>query len=397
MNIGDEMANEDKQTAHDRAINGFKTKFEASPEGFARAPGRVNLIGEHTDYSGGFVLPMAVDREIVVAFRSIAGDTCRAYSVDYDETSEFSVSNPERVEGHHWSNYLRGVASVLNKASHKVVALEMAFAGDLPEGAGLSSSAAVEVATVMAFDAASGLGINPVEHVKLAQAAEVEFVGVNCGIMDQFVSRLGEENHCLRIDCRDLSYEPFALPSSDVCVIVADSGVSRKLSSGEYNKRRSACESAAAKLTDNKSILLRDVKLEDLLAAKDDLTEIEYNRSLHVLQENARVGLFAQAVRDGNYIQAGKLINDSHNSLKNLFEVSSKELDMLVDIARSTDGVYGSRLTGAGFGGCTMALVKLGKEQDYIERVEKIYPERSSLKTRTWKFLPARGATAEIL
>jgi len=379
----------------ERARAAFREKFGGEPEGVARAPGRVNLIGEHTDYNGGFVLPMAVDREVAVAFRSKAGRESSVYSADYDELCAFDTDAPERVDGHHWSNYVRGVASVLTKAGRPVAAINAAVEGNVPQGAGLSSSAAVEVAAVVAYDSASGLGIDPLDQVKLAQRAENEFVGVNCGIMDQFVSRLGERDRCLRIDCRDLTYAAVPIKSEDVRVVVCDTGVTRKLSAGEYNMRRSACERAAAKITGREGALLREVTLEELLASKDKLTSDEYNRALHILRENQRVGLACEALASGRYEEAGKLLYDSHASLRDLYEVSCKELDMLVEIARGVEGVCGARLTGAGFGGCTVSLVRAGAEGALEEAVMREYPGKSGLTPRVWVFEPGPGARVE--
>ena len=381
--------------ARERALESFRERFGGEPEGVALAPGRVNVIGEHTDYTGGFVLPMAIDRETVIAFRSKAGREATAFSVDYSEESTFSVEAPERVDGHHWSNYVRGVAHVLAKAGHTVAAIDMAVAGDVPQGAGLSSSAAIEVAAVLAFDAASGLALEPVTQIRLAQRAENEFVGVNCGIMDQFVSRLGERDRCLRIDCRDLTMTPVSISSEDLRVVVCDTGVTRKLSAGEYNARRSACERAAAKIVGRDDALLREVTLTQLLSAKDRLTEEEYNRALHVLRENERVGLMCEALAERRYEAAGKLMYDSHESLRDLYEVSCPELDAMVEIARHVDGVYGARLTGAGFGGCTVSLVRSGAEEAFEEAVKKEYPKRTGKTPRVFVFEPGPGARVE--
>jgi galactokinase len=378
--------------ARERALDAFKAQFGGEPDGIALGPGRVNIIGEHTDYTGGFVLPMAVDKSVAIAYRKKDGTDATVHSADYDESKTFAIANPERIEGHHWANYIMGVASVTRRAGHRVSAMEAAVAGDVPQGAGLSSSAAVEVATMVALDDVSGIGLDGLTHVRLAQRAENEFVGVNCGIMDQFVSRLGERDHCLRIDCRDLQYTKVPLKSSDVSIVVCDTGVKRKLSAGEYNARRSACESAADKLTGTAGALLRDVPLTRLLESKKDLTDEEYRRALHVLRENERVGLCCAALAEGRYEEAGKLMCDSHESLRDLFEVSCKELDAMVEIAMSVDGVYGSRLTGAGFGGCTVSLVKSGAEGALIDAVMSTYQGKTGLEPRVFVFDPGEGA-----
>jgi len=388
--------------AAERAVEAFRDRFGGGPAGVARAPGRVNVIGEHTDYNGGFVLPMAVDREVAVAFRPSAGREAVVTSADYHEDAAFDVDAPARAEGHHWSNYVRGVASVLSNAGLAVSALQAAVAGDVPQGAGLSSSAAVEVAALMAFDAASGLGLEAIDQIRLAQRAENEFVGVNCGIMDQYVSRLGERDRCLRIDCMDLTAAAVPLRSEDVRVVVCDTGVRRKLSAGEYNARRAACESAAAKLAGrqgdgDRRPLLREVTLTALLSSRDALTEEEYARALHVLRENERVGLCCEALAAGRYEAAGALLYGSHESLRNLYEVSCPELDAMVEIARGVEGVLGARLTGAGFGGCTVNLVRAGAEEALSEVIMREYPKRSDLAPRAFVFDPGPGARVEWL
>jgi galactokinase len=341
---------------------------------------------------------MAIDREAAVAFRPAAGREAVFVGADYGgEEARYRVDSPERVGGHHWSNYCRGVADVLSRAGVTVSAVEAALAGDVPQGAGLSSSAAVEVATLLAFDAASGLGLDPVDGSRLCQRAENEFVGVNCGIMDQYVSRNAVRDHCLRIDCRDLSAAAVPLLSADVRVVVADTGVARRLSAGEYNARRAACESAAAKITGREGALLREVTLTELLSARDRLTDEEHRRALHVLRENERVGLSCAALAGRRYEASGRLLYDSHESLRDLYEVSCPELDRMVEIAREVEGVLGARLTGAGFGGCTVNLVRAGKEDALREAVMREYPERTGLEPRVFVFEPGPGARVEWL
>jgi galactokinase len=379
-------------TSSERALEAFKTQFGGDPDGLALGPGRVNIIGEHTDYNGGFVLPMAIDKAVAVAFRALDGSEAAVFSADYAEEKCFDVNAPHRIEGHHWANYVMGVASVLKGAGHTVRAVQAAVAGDVPQGAGLSSSAAVEVATIVALDEVAGNKLDGLTHVRLAQRAENEFVGVNCGIMDQFVSRLGERDHCIRIDCRDLQYVKVPLKSKDVRVVVCDTGVKRKLSAGEYNNRRSACENAAAKLTGTAGALLREVTLTQLLAGKDRLTAEESRRALHVVRENERVGLCCAALAEARYGEAGTLMYDSHASLRDEYEVSCKELDTMVEIARGVDGVYGSRLTGAGFGGCTVSLVKAGSEDALRQAVLGKYQDKTGLEPRVFVFEPGPGA-----
>jgi galactokinase len=387
-----------------RAENAFRARFGREPEGIAFAPGRVNLIGEHTDYSGGFVMPLAVDLGVAVAFHSHPADTVRVWSVDYEEEDAFPahlglgspVDGSEKGPGKKgdWKSYVRGIAYVLNRygGQRGLGGAELAVAGNIPREAGLSSSAAIEVATLLALEAVSGWELQPLEEVKLAQRAENEFVGVCCGIMDQYVSRLAREEHCLRIDCRDLSALEVPLPAKDLRVIVADTGVRRKLANGEYNRRRSACERAARKLLGRADALLREVGPGELEEKRFLLTEEEHKRALHVVRENDRVERCRRALERGDYGRVGRLMCESHESLRDLYEVSCLELDIMIEIARPLEGVLGARLTGAGFGGCAVILACAGSEPQVREAIEREYPARSGRKARVFVFEAARGA-----
>jgi galactokinase len=374
----------------------FHAQFGGQPAVVVRAPGRVNLIGEHTDYNDGFVLPTAIDRCALVAAGLRADRRAQIHAVDLDAQTTFGlddVSAGESMPRHNdWSDYPRGVAWALQERGMTLAGMNALLTSDVPVGAGLSSSAAVEVAFAYTWQQLSDFVLERTDLALTCQRAESEFVGVNCGIMDQFVSRLGERDRCLRIDCRDLTYSLVPVESRDVRVVVCDTGVSRRLSAGEYNRRRAACESAAAKLAGRTGALLREVPLEKLLGGRGKLTEEEYARALHVLRENQRVGLACEALASARYEEAGRLLFDSHESLRDLYEVSCPELDALVEIARGTTGVCGARLTGAGFGGCTVNLVRAGSEGELERAVLEEYPKRSGLEPRVFVFEPGEGA-----
>ncbi len=334
----------------------FRRSFQRDPAVLAIAPGRVNLIGEHTDYNGGYVLPVAIDRTVAVAAGPSDGRVCHVRALDPGESDEFDPGSCERLPAGDWRNYVRGVAWALQDAGHRVAGADLAITGDVPQGAGLSSSAAIEVAVAGALAAISGLAIDPRALALLAQRAENEFAGVQCGIMDQFASALSREGCALLLDCRSLDTEAVRLPAGDdVAIVVVDSRVPRTLGETPYNRRREEC-SEAARLLGVES--LRDASQEMLDAAQADLPEHLYRRARHVVTENERVLDAVEALRRGDLAGLGALMHGSHESLRDDYEVSCRELDLLVDLARHAEGVFGARLTGGGFGGCTVNLVR---------------------------------------
>ena len=360
---------------------------------FFRAPGRVNLIGEHTDYNDGFVLPAAIDRAVLMAVRPHGGRQVSIYSANFQARSTFSLDEIGYDAEQPWSNYLRGVCFVLEDAGYHLRGADIAFGGDVPIGSGLSSSAALEVATATAFLALSEYDAPGEEVARLCQRAENEFVGTRCGIMDQFISVLGKAGHALLIDCRSLDYRAIPLPDG-VKLVISDTGVRRGLASSEYNTRRAQCEEGVALLQQALPgvTALRDVTPAQLEAHKDLLPEMTYRRCRHVVGEDARVLDATRAMEAGDLPALGALLNASHESLRDDYEVSCAELDLMVSLARQQPGVYGSRMTGAGFGGCTISLVADEHAREFVRAVGHAYEEQTGLQWQIYVSEATDGA-----
>jgi galactokinase len=364
----------------------FRARFDRSPAGLSEAPGRVNLMGEHTDYNQGFVLPVAIDRTIAVAFAPREDGRVRAYSLDFDEEDEFPLADIGRREGDStWANYLRGVALILQQAGHRLTGLDLVIQGDVPIGAGLSSSAALEVATLGAFATAAGLTLADRDKALLAQRAENEFVGVACGVMDPMAAVFGRTDNALRIDCRSLETEavPLNLEAHGLRIVVANTGVRRALTASAYNQRREECNRAVEMLfvllRGRRPRSLRDITLRDLVINGCFLPQDLLRRARHVVSENARVLSTVEALRRGHLVEVGRLFHASHESLAHDYEVSSPELDLMVQLARPLEGVVGTRMTGAGFGGCTVNLVRADALDDFRRDVIETYRARTDL------------------
>ena len=353
------MEMSEQASARDRALQAFRAEFGAEPEVLARAPGRVNLIGEHTDYNDGFVLPIAIDRSVYIAAARQAGDVVNLTALDYADRVAFSLHDIAFDRDHPWSNYPRGVAWVLQRRGLRLCGLSGVITGDVPAGAGLSSSAAIEVASAKAFEALCGLAIAPTDLALAAQEAENRFVGMQCGIMDQFISAMGRRGHALLIDCRSLKGELLPLPAG-CSVLVANTMKQRGLVDSEYNQRRSECEQGVRLLQAYLPGItaLRDVTPAELERFTSALPAKVAARCRHVVTENARTLEAAEALRQGDAARFGALMIASHNSLRDDYEVSCPELDRMVEFALGEPGVYGARMTGAGFGGCTVNLVR---------------------------------------
>ncbi len=371
----------------------FRKVFGAEPEVVVRAPGRVNLIGEHTDYNDGFVLPAAIDRYIWFAGRKRTDRKVVAHSVDFNGRVEFSLVAIARDGAHPWSNYLRGVSKLLEAEGHCLSGADVVFGGDVPREAGLSSSAAVEVAATVFWQKLLKLNLDAVEAVKLARKAENEFVGVPCGIMDQFISALGRKDQALFLDCRDLTYRHVPL-RGDVKIVVCNSGVKRALAQSEYEVRLKQCRQAVAQLgTAGVAVKsLREVEREDLETARDALGELLLRRARHVVSENQRVLEAVKVLEQGDVERFGELMNASHESLRNDYEVSSRELDVLVRLAREQPGVLGARMTGAGFGGCTVNLVWEDAADAFAENVRKGYEQALGVQAEIYLCQASDGA-----
>ncbi|PYV35261.1 MAG: galactokinase [Acidobacteria bacterium] len=373
----------------------FEQIFGAKPQVVARAPGRVNLIGEHTDYNDGYVLPASIDRFVWFAGRRREDRRVRAFALDFHAQAEFSLDHLLRDEQLPWSNYLRGVLKFLEEDGHSLPGADVVYGGDAPREAGLSSSAAVEVGAAALWQGLAGLRLDPVYLAKLARRAENEFVGVPCGIMDQFVSALGKQDHALFLDCRDLTYHQVPLPR-EVKIVVCNSGVKRALAQSEYEVRLKQCRQAVAQLgTAGLAVKsLRDVDEEDLETAASTLTEVLLKRARHVVTENQRVREAARALEDGDLERFGELMNQSHESLRDDYEVSSRELDALVELALHQPGTLGARMTGAGFGGCTVNLVRESSAQAFAEAVGRDYQQMFGRRAEVYLCGTSNGALA---
>ncbi|MBC7249147.1 MAG: galactokinase [Anaerolineae bacterium] len=354
--------------------NRFRQLFGTEAALVVRAPGRVNLIGEHTDYNDGYVLPVAIDRSVLLAASPRPDRRVVVHALDFEQRAEFALDDIARDDEQPWSNYQRGVAWVLQSEGFTLPGLNMALTSDVPIGAGLSSSAAVEVATAYAWQVLGGLELDRVRLALLCQRAENEFVGMNCGIMDQFISALGQRDSALLIDCRSLDYELVPIPAH-TAIIVADTRVRRELVSSEYNARRRECEEGVRLLQRYLPGItaLRDVSPVQFVDHQAHLPDGVRQRCRHVICENERVLCAVAALRAGDLRTFGRLMDESHASLRNDYEVSCPELDTLVMAAWRVKGVYGSRMTGAGFGGCTVSLVDEGAVEAFRQQVTAAY------------------------
>lgn len=365
-------------TLHTQVITTFTEQYGEPPALIIRAPGRVNLIGEHTDYNDGFVMPLAIDRAFWLALRPRADQHVSVHSLNINETALFTLTGLHKGSGTSWGEYVKGMAWALQEAGHSLTGFEGVLMSDVPMGAGLSSSAALELTIARAFAEVSQLDWNPLEMALLAQKAENEWVGVNCGIMDQMIAAAGQAGHALFIDCRDLAHEPVPLPKG-TAVVILDTATRRGLVDSAYNERRTQCEAAAQFFG---VPTLRDVTLADLEArgeALQTLNPLIYRRAKHVITENERVRQAKNGLRAGDARRVGQLMDASHVSLRDDFEVSSEALDTMVWLARQQDGCWGARMTGAGFGGCAVALVQADKAAKFAEKVSQMYTKQMEL------------------
>ena len=341
-----------------------------------RAPGRVNLIGEHTDYNEGFVLPMAIDRETCVAARARDDRRVRIYSLNVDERAEFDLDAPGERERGIWLDYVEGVAHALERRGVRLGGADLAISSDVPVGAGLSSSAALEVSSGLALASVSGVEVDRVELALAGQEAEHTYVGAKVGIMDQFIAALGRAGHALLIDCRTLETRAIPVDTSETVIAICDTRVKHELSASEYNTRRAECEEGVELLRRaglEGVSALRDVSEADLREYEGALPEVVGRRCRHVVTENARTLAAADALTNGRLAEMGQLMLASHASLSRDYEVSCRELDLLVSLAMSVPGgaTLGARMTGGGFGGCTVNLVRrdaLARFSDTITR-----------------------------
>ncbi|HEX8684578.1 MAG TPA: galactokinase [Ardenticatenaceae bacterium] len=365
----------------ERVTTHFQQLYGEFPAFIVRAPGRVNLIGEHTDYNDGFVLPMAIDRAAWIALRHRDDGRVVLHSLDFDDTLEAELahlqqSSPDPGEREQsWGEYIKGVAWALQEAGYALQGWEGVVSGDVPIGAGLSSSAALEMAVARTFAAVSALEWDAPRMALLGQRAENAWVGVNSGIMDQMISATGEAGHALLIDCRSLETRSAPLPS-DTKVVVLDTSTRRGLVGSAYNERREQCETAARFFGVS---ALRDVSVDEFEARADELDDVTRRRARHVVTENERTLQAADAMQQGDAARLGHLMNESHRSLRDDFEVSSAALNTIVEIAQGQETCYGARMTGAGFGGCAVALVRAPAAHDFAQSVASQYNDATGL------------------
>jgi galactokinase len=369
------------------AISAFQKHFGESPRWVVRAPGRVNLIGEHTDYNDGFVLPLAIDRAIWIALRPREDRRVVVHSLDYNQSAEFSLDHLKNEKAG-WIEYLKGVASCLIEAGYSLRGWEGVLLGDVPKGAGLSSSAALELATARVFAATSGFPWDPIAMAKLGQRAENRWVGVNCGIMDQLISAAGQAGHALLIDCRSLETQAVAFPPG-VAVVVLDTGTRRGLVDSAYNERRGHCE-ATAKFFGVRA--LRDIDLGAFHGRESELDDATRRRARHVLTENQRTVAAVESMRRGEPTTLGILMNASHDSLRDDYEVSSDALNTMVEIARAHKACYGARMTGAGFGGCAVAVVDAQAADEFARTVAEQYQAKTGNRPAVYVCQATNGA-----
>ncbi|WP_210463193.1 galactokinase [Rufibacter roseolus] len=362
----------------------FKKLYKSEPV-VARSPGRVNLIGEHTDYNEGFVLPAAINKEIYFALAPNGTQTMRAYAFDLEESGEFDLTNVQRTDIG-WANYLLGVVAQLQKANYEVKGFDLVFGGNIPIGAGLSSSAAVECGLAYALNYLYAYGIERFDMVKMAQKAEHEYALVMCGIMDQFASMFGKRNHVVKLDCRSLEYQYYPFNIDDYRIVLCDTQVKHSLASSEYNTRRQECETGVALLQKLYPQVrsLRDVTEQMLERHQDEFDPIVYKRCRYVVQENLRVEDACEDLERGDLVAFGQKMFASHQGLQHDYEVSCPELDFLADRARESDAVLGARMMGGGFGGCTINLVRLDNLDEFTRQMTEAYQQQYNITLKTY-------------
>ena len=374
-------------TIRQKVSQAFEAQFGQPPAVVVRAPGRVNLIGEHTDYNDGFVLPMAIDRAVWIALRPRSDTRVHVYSLDYDSHGDFDLTGFTKADDG-WLEYIKGTAWAMQQAGQTLSGWEGVLAGDVPLGAGLSSSAALEMASARAFTNVSGLEWQSAPMALFGQQAENHWVGVNCGIMDQMISAAGRAGHALLIDCRSLETEPVPLPPDSVAVVM-DTATRRGLVDSAYNERRAQCEEAAAHFGVK---ALRDVDPQTFKARAAGLNPLPRKRARHVINENDRTLAAVAALRAGDAVTFGRLMNASHVSLRDDFEVSSAELNIMVELAQAQDGCYGARMTGGGFGGCAVALARSTQVSEFAEAVAGAYQAKTRLEPSIYICQATNGA-----
>lgn len=364
----------------------FKEHFNTNPTLLVRAPGRINLIGEHTDYNNGFVLPAAIDKAIYFAISPRNDQKCVVYAYDLDDLYEFSLDNLQKSEKG-WANFLIGVLAEITSKSEQInTGFNVVFGGDVPLGAGLSSSAAVESGIGFALNELYNLEFSKLDLALIAQQAEHKYAGVNCGIMDMFASIHGKENAVIKLDCQDLSFEYFPFDFPDYTLVLCNTGVKHNLGDSEYNQRRAECEEGIKILQSAFPQVdsLRDVTMQMLSSQADKLSPIVYKRCKYVVEEIERVTIACKALENGNLSSFGQKMYETHEGLSKEYEVSCPELDFLVEQSQDFEAVVGARMMGGGFGGCTINLIKADAVDEFIKKISFAYHQAFNIQLQTY-------------
>ena len=372
----------------------FKEKFGNVPDKIVLSPGRINIIGEHIDYNDGYVLPAAIDKIICFAFEKNNSNTAKIHAIDLNESVVIDVTKEEIVSEIVWTNYLRGILFQLKLKGYKIGGFNCAFSSNIPIGSGLSSSAALECGFLFGINEMFNLGIKSIDIALMGQSAE-HWVGINCGIMDQFSSVMGLENKVIKIDCRTLDYNYHDADFVDYSLILFDSNVTHSLFTSEYNNRRIECNEGLSIIKENYPEIesFRDCDVDHLTSLKSKMSDNVFRRSLYVIKEIKRVIQACAALDKGDIKTLGKLMFETHEGLSKDYEVSCAELDYLVDLAKAEEDVIGSRLMGGGFGGCTITLVKKGSENAIKEKFTKLYADQFNIELKIYDVKISNGTS----
>lgn len=372
----------------------FEQTFGSSPEKIVLSPGRINIIGEHIDYNDGFVLPAAIDKIICFAFEKNNTNKAKIIAIDLDDEFQIDINDEVKLNDKGWTNYLRGVINQLKSNGYTFEGFNCVFSSNIPVGSGLSSSAALECGFLFGINELFHLNIKPVNIALMGQSAE-HWVGINCGIMDQFSSVMGLENKVIKIDCRTLEYEYHDANFSDYSLILFDSNVKHDLMTSAYNLRRQQCEEGIAILKSNFPEInsFRNCKEEDVLSLKDIMTNDVFKRSLFAVKEIKRVSLACEALDNGDIETLGQLMFETHEGLSKDYEVSCAELDMIVDTLKKEEAVVGSRLMGGGFGGCTINLIKKGNEEEIKRKLSALYMDTFGIELKIYDVKISNGTS----
>jgi len=366
--------------------NSFEKHFNTSPL-LIFSPGRINLIGEHTDYNDGFVFPASISKGIVLAIQKSDSEKSQVYALNKKEMCEFDLQNIQHLENGGWRNYVLGVVAEIQKAGTSLTNFNISFAGDIPGGAGMSSSAALENSVVFGLNTLFNLGLSKQKMILISQKAEHNFAGVNCGIMDQYASMFGEKESALLLDCRTVESKSYKINFKEYKLLLINTNVKHDLSESAYNDRREVCEAICKKLNIK---ALRDADRSDLSTIKNDISSDDYLKALYVIEENERVHRFSKAIEENNLNTLGELLYKSHKGLSSQYKVSCDELDFLVDLTKETPSILGARMMGGGFGGCTINLIHKKSNLD-IKNIVKKYELKFKIKPSVYSIKLTNG------